>query len=54
MRNEFILDKEFANDFLNRYGDVVAHWRTHGDPLKRGFAILLNEAASGEVVANGS
>ena len=44
-----IIDKEFATDFIDRYGDVVAHWKTHGDPLKRGFAILLNEAANAGV-----
>lgn len=43
--NENVIDKEFATDFINRYGDVVEQWKTHGDPLKRGFAILLNEAA---------
>lgn len=40
-------DKRFATDFINRYGDVVEHWKEHNDPLKRGFAILLNEAANG-------
>ena len=43
--NDNVIDKEFATDFINRYADVVEHWITHGDPLKRGFAILLNEAA---------
>lgn len=45
MNNDAVIDKAFATDFLNRYGDVVAHWKTHGDPMKKGFAILLNEAA---------
>lgn len=43
--NEAIFDKDYATDFISRFGDVVEHWKAHGDPIKRGFAIMLNEAA---------
>ena len=47
--NDKGLDKDFANDFMNRYGDVVEHWKEHGDPIKRGFAVMVTNASNGEV-----
>jgi len=47
MTNAPSFDKDYATDFMARYPGVVEHWQTHGDILKRGFAILLNEAAEG-------
>ena len=49
--NEPIFEKTFASDFLNRYSDVVEQWKHTSDPLKRGFAIVLTEAANGGATA---
>ena len=48
--NGAIFDKDYATDFIYRYGDVVEHWKEHGDPIKRGFAIVLTKAANSKGV----
>ncbi|WP_156146000.1 hypothetical protein [Methanococcoides methylutens] len=50
MNNNSIFDKDFADDFLNKYGDVVEHWKDHTDPIKRGVAIMLENATKKEEV----
>ncbi|MCM1988053.1 MULTISPECIES: hypothetical protein [Methanococcoides] len=49
MDNNSIFDKDFADDFMNKYGDVVEHWKNHRDPIKRGFAVMLKSATNKEV-----
>ncbi|NPE27662.1 hypothetical protein HNV12_06700 [Methanococcoides sp. SA1] len=50
MTNNSIFDKDFADDFMNKYGDVVEHWKGHSDPIKRGFAVMLKNATNEEAV----
>lgn len=44
MNNNPTFDKDFAEDFMEKYGDIVEYWMRHTDPLKRGFAIMLKDA----------
>lgn len=37
-------DKDFctwAANFSKKYPDVLHHWKDHGDPIKKGLALLV-------------
>lgn len=44
MTIEYTDDKDFcmwATGFSKKYPDVLQHWKDHGDPLKKGLALLV-------------
>ena len=49
--NDAIFDKSFASEYITEHADMIEHWKHTNDPLKRGFAIVLTDIASGEVPA---
>lgn len=52
MKNDPIFDKAFAAEYIANHSEMIKHWEQSTDVMKRGFAILLNEAANGGVVTN--
>lgn len=45
--NDPAFEKDYAIDFMQRHPGIVEHWQAHGDILKKGLAIMLQEAATG-------
>lgn len=39
----------WAMNFLEKYPDVLENWKEHGDPLKKGLALLITEAVQAVV-----
>lgn len=47
MSNDPIFHKTFASKYIADHAEMIEHWKHTSDPLKRGFAIVLTEAATG-------
>lgn len=47
MNNSTIFDKGFASAYISEHKEMIEHWKHTSDPLKRGFAMVLTEAANG-------
>lgn len=45
--NDPHFEKDYAINFMERHPGIVEHWEVHGDILKKGLAIILQEAATG-------
>jgi len=47
MSNESVFNKAFASDYIANHSEMIEHWKQSTDVMKRGFAVVLTNAAKG-------